>query len=481
LENLNTSVGANTTASGTSTTAINSNTTAVGANTTAVGANTTASGANTTALGTLNNTLQSGVITTSLPAINYDSFGRFRVSNPFTLFDSNFRYGDNGLWASSTQNGAAVNPNTDQGLMELSVTGTTNSEVIRETYRVFSYQPGKSLLTFNSFVGTKVVGVQQRIGYFGAQNGIYFQINGDGDSTTCRFVKRSYITGSAEDTYVLQGAWNGDKLNGSGPSGYTLDLSKPQLLWMDFEWLGVGTVRCGFVINEKFILCHSFNWANDPASTPSTYMTTASLPLRYEIINNGGAGGILRQICSTVISEGGYELSGGQISVATSLASPVAMIGGTTPTTRVPVISLRLNAAKLDAVVIITAMNIIPAGGASTTYYWEIVRSGTTTGGSWITATGGSVDYNLFPTPTVGPPVVSQGTITGGTTMASGFFTSTNQSKGGIESLKEALFKFQLLRNGLTGTPIEITIVCSSITNTNASVFASIDWEEVTR
>jgi hypothetical protein len=65
--------------------------------------------------------------------------------------------------------------------------------------------------------------------------------------------------------------------------------------------------------------------------------------------------------------------------------------------------------------------------------------------------------------------------------MASGFFSNSNQSKGGIDSLKEALFKFQLLRNGLTGTPVELTIVCSSVTGTNASVWASIDWEEVTR
>ena len=405
-------------------------------------------------------------IPTSLPALNYDAFGRFRVSNPFTLFDSNFRYGDNGLWATSSTGGATYTFNSSQGLMDLTVSGTSSSEVIRETYRVFSYQPGKSLLVMNSFAGTTVAGVQQRIGYFGAQNGVYFQINGNG---TCSFVKRSYITGTTVDSPVLQSAWNGDKLNGTGASGYTLDLSKPQLSWMDFEWLGVGTVRCGFIINEKFILCHSFNWANDPASTPSTYMTTASLPIRYEIINNGGAGGTLKQTCSTVISEGGYELAGTQLSVATALTTPVAT--GTTP---VPIISLRLTSGKLDAVVIMTAMNIVPAGSATTTYYWQIIRGGTTTGGNWIIPafTGSSIDYNVFPT---------AGTITGGVCMASGFFSASNQSKGGIDLLKEAVFKFQLLRNGLTTTPIELTIVCSSITGTNASVFASIDWEEVTR
>ena len=416
--------------------------------------------------------VKTGSITTSLPALNYDAFGRFRVSNPFTLFDSNFRYGDNGLWAERKLNSGTSTFNSNQGLMDLTVNGTTNSQVIRETYRVFSYQPGKSLLVMNSFVGTIVDGVEQRIGYYGAQNGFYFQINATGTlySTKCSFVKRSYVNGILENTSVNQSAWNGDKLNDTGPSGYTLDLNKPQLLWMDFEWLGVGTVRCGFVINEQFILCHSFNWANDSGSSTSTYMTTASLPCRCEIINTGGDGGTLKQICSTVISEGGYELSGTQLSVATPLGSPKA-----TTTTAIPIISLRLNANKLDAVVIMTAMNIVPNGSSNNTYYWQIVRGGTISGGTWVTALSGSssVDYNLFPTPG------TAGTITGGICMASGFFTSSNQAKGGVELLKEALFRFQLLRNGLTSAVIELTVVCSSVGS--SSVFASVDWEEITR
>jgi hypothetical protein len=412
-------------------------------------------------------------LNTKLPALNYDAFGRLRVSEPFTLFDSNYRFNDNGLWATSITGGATYNFNTSQGLMELQVSGTTGSEVIRETYRVFSYQPGKSLLPFSSFVGTLSHRIRQRIGYFGAQNGIYFQING---IQSCSFVKRTYITGATVDNEIFQTYWNGDKLNGTGASGYTLDLTKPQLLWMDFEWLGVGTVRCGFVINEQFILCHSFNWANDPSSTASTYMTTASLPMRYEIKNLGGSTGgsfTLKQICSTVISEGGYELSGTQLSIATPLNLPTVMGGTGNPSIPTPVITFRLKSTNLDAVVIMTAMNIVPAGTASTTYFWQIIRGGNTSTTSWSTlSAASSVEYKVFSAP---------GTITGGIVMASGFFASTTQSKGGIELLKDALFRFQLLRDGLTGTPIEFTIVCQSAVHNNASVFASIDWEEVSR
>jgi hypothetical protein len=113
------------------------------------------------------------------------------------------------------------------------------------------------------------------------QNGVFFQLN----NTTKSFILRTYIGGSVDDTTrkVDQSAWNGDKLDGTGASGLTLDLTKPQILWMDFEWLGVGNVRCGFIINGQYIVCHTYQNAN--VTGTSVYMTTAILPVRYEITN----------------------------------------------------------------------------------------------------------------------------------------------------------------------------------------------------
>jgi hypothetical protein len=324
----------------------------------------------------------------------------------------------------------------------------------------------------NTFVGQVVAGLRQRIGYFGTQNGIYFQINTDG---TCSIVKRSIvnstniITPLVTDTEVAQGAWNGDKLNGTGPSGITINLNDAQILWMDFEWLGVGSVRVGFVINGMFILCHTFNHAN---IIQSTYITTASLPLRYEIKNTSGAGGTLKQICSTVISEGGYLLNGSQWSIATPVVTAAATI-----TTRRPIISVRLASSKLDAIVILSAMNVVPSVSTNDTYYWEIVSKGVTTGGlAWAgPMANSSVEYKIFGT-TVGGI-----TMTNATVIASGFVASTNQYRGDIMLPKDALFTFQLQRDSLASTPIayEMTLCCSSASP--GSVFASIDWEEVSR
>jgi hypothetical protein len=198
---------------------------------------------------------------------NIDAFGRLRVSTPFTLFDSSHRFSDNGLWSTSTATSGTATFNANQGLMDLDVTAASGSEVIRETNKVFSYQPGKSLLVLNTFVMSPAkTNLKQRVGYYGANNGYYLELN----NTTVSFVERSSVSGSLVNTSVAQASWNVDKLDGTGPSGITLNLEKAQILFMDLEWLGVGTVRIGFVINGNFYVCHKFHHANVIASTTLT-------------------------------------------------------------------------------------------------------------------------------------------------------------------------------------------------------------------
>jgi hypothetical protein len=392
----------------------------------------------------------------------FDIFGRQRVSTPLTLFDSCHRYKDNGLWTTATTGTASATFNANQGLVDLAVDNSINSEVIRETTKVFSYQPGKSLLVLNTFVmQAKKTGLRQRVGYYNDYNGIYFEVN----NSTVNFVERSYVSGGLAETRVAQSSWNADKLDGTGPSGLTLDTSKAQIFWMDIEWLGVGSVRTGFIINGQIIVCHIFNHAN---LISSTYITTASLPLRYEIKNTAAtsSSSTLKQICSTVISEGGYELRGLQQAIATPINTPSSLaVAGT----YYPVISVRLKSTALDGIVILTALSMMGIGNGIN-YSWRVVASGATTGGSWISAgTDSAVEYNISGT-----------SFTGGRVLASGFINSSNQGSPSIDILKEALFKFQLERNGLTSTPYELTLAVTAGSNSQ-NIFASIDWEEISR
>ena len=398
-----------------------------------------------------------------LPA-NADAFGRTRVSNPLTLFDSSHRYRDNNLWESLiVGTGSTVGFVTAQGLINIGIGTTAGSSVIRETTKVFSYQPGKSLLVLSTFVmNAPKTNLRQRVGYYGADNGIYLELDGG----TLYLVERSLSLGT--ETRIPQSSWNGDKLDGTGPSGITLDISNSQILWMDFEWLGVGTVRTGFVIDGLFIISHSFHHAN---IIQSTYITTASLPLRYEIANTGitTSSSTLKQVCSTVISEGGYELRGLQQAVNTPITAPVDL--PSPAGTYYPVISIRLKSSpdRLDAIVIMTALSLMGTGNGPE-YSWQIRASATTSGGTWTSAgVDSAIEYKI-----------DGGTVTGGRILASGFFNASNQSTASVDILKEALFKFQLERNGLTGTPYELSLVCAT-NSAGADVFASLDWEEVSR
>jgi len=393
-----------------------------------------------------------------------DAFGRLRVSNPFTLFDSSHRFDDNDLWSTATATGGTAVFNSNQGLVDINVTAASGSSVTRETIKVFSYQPGKSLLVMNTFVmNAPKAGLTQRVGYYGASNGFYLEQA----NSSISFVERSIVTGSLVNTPVLQANWNGDKLDGTGASGYTLDLTKAQIYWMDVEWLGVGSVRMGFVINGQFIICHTFNHAN---LITSTYITSASLPLRYEIFNTAGTSGVstLKQICSTVISEGGYELRGAQQAISTPItAARTFAVAGT----YYPIVSIRLQSTRLDAIVIATAISFLGTGNGKN-YQWRVVNGATTTGGSWLNAPGdSSVQYNL-----------TGSSVTGGRILASGFVNSSNQGSPYLNILKEALFANQLERNALTGVAFELTFeVAVGTTSGGEGAFASIDWEEISR
>jgi len=395
-----------------------------------------------------------------------DAFGRMRTASPLTLFDSSHRYADNNLFATltggSTTTSASAVFNQNQGVVDLKVNALSGSKVYRETTKVFAYQPGKSLMVMSTFVfNAAKTNLRQRVGYYGNDNGIYLEL----DDGVLYMVERSLVTGSVVSTRTAQSQWNIDKLDGSGPSGITLDITRAQILFMDIEWLGLGTVRTGFVINGQFIPCHFFHHAN-VIYTP--YITTACLPLRYEIENKNTTSGssALKQVCSTVISEGGYELRGLQQTVGTDITAPKNL---TAAGTFYPVVTIRLKSTRLDAIVILTALSIM--GIATGIYNWRVIANGVTAGGAgWVSAGANSgVEYKLDAT-----------SITGGRVLASGFLTSSNQGSTSIDILKEALFKFQLERDSFTGTAYELTLAVAA-KSAGDDVYGSMDWEEISR
>lgn len=395
-----------------------------------------------------------------------DAFGRARESQPFTLFDSFHRYKENDKFCTSNNAGGTYSFIANTASIDCTVNSTSGVYVYRETKKVFSYQPGKSLQILKTFVMNPAkTNLRQRVGYFSTTNGFFLERNG----STVQFVKRSSINGSVVDTAITQANWNTDKLDGTGLSEITLNLDDPQILFIDMEWLGVGSVRMGFVINGQQICCHVFNHANDDSSPKGAYIQTAVLPIRMEIENTGATTGssTLKEICSTVISEGGYTLTGksytlGQDPVSTNQFA-LATAG-----TYYPVIALRLNPAFPDAVVIPTDIACMPINAAN--YRYKIVSDATLTGAVWANvASNSSVQYNTN----------TSAVLSGGTDLFSSYVATTVQRTGTINLSREDFFKYQLERNTLANTQSIFVLAVTSGTAT-CNVCGSVSWEEVT-
>jgi hypothetical protein len=404
-----------------------------------------------------------------------DAFGRARVSNPVTLFDSFHRYQDNGkLSTANSAIGSTYSHDANSSSILLNVTTANNSYVYRESNKVFAYQPGKSLQVLQTFVMAPAqTGLRQRYGYFGADNGFFLEQDGH----NVYFVRRSKSTGTVVETRVAQADWNHDTLDGSNvggwtqspgsqvnsnPSGLTLDLSKAQILFHDIEWLGVGSVRMGFVINGQLIHCHTWHHAN---LANTTYMTTACLPLRCEIQNtaNTGNASSLRVICSTVISEGGYQLVGNPKAVG---QLPNTSYTLATAGVFYPVAAIRLKSEKADAIVIPTNFSVLGLTGNGTRIAYRLMK-GDVTGGTWVDyGSDSAVQYNLTGTG-----------VSNTTTFVNGYGYVAQQGSG-PGTLNANDFRLQLERNSFTGTNTAVILAVAGYGN-NDTCIGSLDWEEI--
>lgn len=392
---------------------------------------------------------------TGFPETSTDAFGRLRVSDQHTIFDSTLRYTDDTRnWDTALTGSGTSTHNPNSSSVSMQVTTASGDKVVRQTKRYFQYQPGKSLLVLNTFTMQPKANVRQRVGYFNDYNGIYVEQEG----STTYFVKRSYSSGSIVETRVAQTSWNEDEMDGTGASGYTLDMSKSQIFWMDIEWLGVGTVRCGFVINGQFVVCHKFHHAN---IVSTTYMTTASLPIRYEIENTAAAASAttLQHICNSVISEGGHTPKVITRSASTALTG-LEMI---TSNFR-PLVAIRLKSTRPGGIVVPAGMDLY--GLQSTPFNYKVLSNATVTGGTWVDAGSEShVEYNVTAT-----------AVSGGNNLLQGMFIGGTSVQPTSVSFKQFNSSYQL-RTKIDGTS-ETFVVASIATTNNDDALASIVWEE---
>ena len=394
-----------------------------------------------------------------------DAFGKWRVSNPTTLFDSKQIVDSGSVYLDTlTRTGGSVTWNSGSASSTYLVTSTSGSYALRQTKRVFVYQPGKSQqIIMTGVFGTGIRGIKKSFGIYDNNDGLFFQQSGSNFGV----VLRKTINGQFSDTFVSQSSWNLDKMNGTGPSGNTLDLTKAQIFTIDFEWLGVGRIRYGVVQKGIIIYVHEITNYN---SLDYVYMRNSNLPLRYEIGTYKAAttGSLLKSICSTVISEGGFGGNGNRRVCTNNSGTTISAA------TYGSVLRLRYNpTTSTGASLIPEQIDFLVSPGNNSPYSgrWDLLLNPTITNTpTWLNTTGSRIVQQAS-------SVVSASAITNqGTILATGYFSGT--AGGGIGE-KISLDPFFAMGKKIDNTSDVLVLAVKQIDNTY-TIYPSIVVRELT-
>lgn len=385
-----------------------------------------------------------------------DAFARLRVSNPVTLFDSKQIFDNQPLfWDDQEVSGSGTTSthSVDAARTRLGVGASTAGKRVRQTFQRFNYQPGKSqMIIMTGVLGVAESGITQRIGMFDDDNGLIFSCIDAGMYVT----RRSKASGTSVDVDVAQADWNIDKMDGTGASGVAMDFTKTNIFFIDFEWLGVGRVRMGFVIDGVPVYCHEFLNANQ---LDVVYMSTPNLPLRYSIENDGTAGAsTLDHICSTVISEGGSD----DLGVLRYGSTDGDHVDANTQDTIYAVLGIRLKTGYLGASVKLLQIGMISE--TNDDFEWMVYLNPTIAGTfTYADETNSAVQLARGAT---------ANTVTPGTSLAGGFASTDTLS------IQSALKNARLLGAAIDGTRDEI-VVCVRPLSNGADIQAGLTWREL--
>jgi len=385
---------------------------------------------------------------------------RVKVStNEITDFATYTQGKDDDIWDQEITGTASAAHDVYQAMVLLQVGDTAGDEIKRQTKRVQRYIPGRQSemsLVYRWF--PLLPGVRRRAGIFDAKNGAYFEEDG---ATFYCVIRRNTSEGIVE-TRVARDDWSEDKLDGTGPSGITLNPSAIQQLVIEYEWYGAGQVEFKLLIDNNSYPLHKFNHAN---RIENTWSGNAALPIRVELTNvTGESAGphYFWQGSHSFQSEATTTLLGRQKAISSPLTGKTL----TAANTFYPVVAIRLKQTALNSVVIPDFY----AGATldNTNVFIRILEDVTVTGGSWISYDSESaVEYNLTGT-----------ALSGGTTLDTVYVNATNQ--GNVFRLPERAIT-QLTRNTTTtlgDTPATFVIALAA-TNANKKGWASLGWIEV--
>jgi len=320
-----------------------------------------------------------------------DAFGRLKTAEPFSIFDNSLTIGisDDLFWA-ELLNGTATSAYSRSESKKTLTTVAPGDYVVRQTKQRFKYQPAKSHEFFMTGMWSTEVGQRKRGGLVdyddvglvtitnAPQNGVFFENNAG--ILSWNIVNNGVITETA-----TQANWNLDIADGTGKTGFELDIDATNILTGQLEWLGVGVVLVGFVTPEGTVdYVHAFKHASVSGFT-EIYMRTANLGIAYEITSTSG-GGSMSAMCSSVVSGGGFNPNGIPNGVQNSTD-----INCSKDVTEL-LIGIRLAEDNFEYTIEPAQLSIISTSNSNT--LWAIVINPTYTGTvTWNSVTNSVVEY----------------------------------------------------------------------------------------
>lgn len=398
-------------------------------------------------------------------SFSMDPFCRLRSSTPQTLFSSKMIHDNLPLyWDDVEFSGSGTTSvfSSAKASDTMSVASSTVGIRIRQTFQRFNYQTGKGqwvIMTGVLRASGGGSGIVSRFGVYDGGDGIFFEDKNDVTSVAIR----SSVSGSPVDTVIPQTEWNLDAMDGNGPSGFTLDITKQQIFVTDFEWLGSGRVRVGFMIDGIIQYVHQFLHAN---VIDTVYMSTPNLPLRYEIINDGtGQASSMTHQSSSVISEGGED-DVGILRYASTSGVPVA---AATAGVIYAVVGIRLRSDRIDMAIDPVSVSMVNA--AIPDFEWLLILNPT------IDDNGGADPFTyteLTDSAVEAATGVTANTVTGGITCSGG------QVKGSASTgmIDAPLNTTNRIGASILGVRDEI-VLCVRPFGNNASIHGSLNWREL--
>lgn len=253
---------------------------------------------------------------------NLTAFSRLRTADAKLLGEYRYMYGS-GVSVEMNDKlvgGGQLVADHNRNAFLARVGTSSGDRVLRQTKQYHPYIAGTSNIGFLTFtLNSPKQNLVQSVGLFDDYNGILFRMNGSVPQLVIRKCA-DYTSSNTSEQIVNISNWNIERFDGSmneyNKSGLLIDFTKSQILVIDYQWLGVGRVRIGFVIDGIVYYAHQFTHSN---KVTEVYMHQPSLPCRWEIENVGttSSNSELMIICAAVYCEGSDIETGFSRSVST--------------------------------------------------------------------------------------------------------------------------------------------------------------------